>query len=120
MRNISFFDMAPSFKAREAHRCLKNRLGIVHARDGGLLDHPYVPRHPSSSPPTEEHQMGLLTYYCHQTKSCGQSILSLYCCTEVHISLMSVLMGVLENINISIIELESSSVTPKLGVGRGN
>ena len=67
--------MAPSFEAREAHRCLKNRPGIFRARDKGLLDHPYVPRHPSSSPPTEEHQMGLLTNYYHQMKSCGQSIL---------------------------------------------
>ena len=38
-----FFDTAPSFEAWEAHRYLKNRLGIVHARGGGLLDHPYAP-----------------------------------------------------------------------------
>ena len=43
----SFF-MAPSNEARETHRCLKNRLGIFRARDGGFLDHPCVPcRQPS-------------------------------------------------------------------------
>ena len=36
-----FFDTAPSFEAVETHRYLKNRLGIVRARGGGLFDHPF-------------------------------------------------------------------------------
>ena len=35
-----FFVKATSFEAGEAHRCYKNWLGIVRARDEGLLDHP--------------------------------------------------------------------------------
>ena len=31
----TLFVMAPSFEARETHRCLKNRLGIVRARGRG-------------------------------------------------------------------------------------
>ena len=69
--------MAPSFEAREAHRYLKNRLGIFRARDGGLLDHPCVPCHPTYSPPTEECQSDLLTNYYHQMSNYGQSILFL-------------------------------------------
>ena len=40
----NFFDTASSFEAWETHghRYLKNRLGIVRARGGGLLDHPYA------------------------------------------------------------------------------
>ena len=34
--------MAASYEPWEAHRYLKNRLGIVPARGGGLLDHPYA------------------------------------------------------------------------------
>ena len=64
-----FFVMAPSFEARETHRCLKNRLGIVRARSGGLLDHPYAHYHPPSVPPTEEHLVGHLTNYSHQMSS---------------------------------------------------
>ena len=38
--NLSvFFDKAPSFEVREAHRHLNNRLGIFRDRGGGLLDH---------------------------------------------------------------------------------
>ena len=75
-----FFDMEPSFEAWETHRCLKNRFGIVCARGGGLLDHPYAPCHPPSVPPTEEHLVGHLTNYCHQMSSCGLLyILFLYC-----------------------------------------
>ena len=36
-----FFDKAPFFEAREAHRYLNNRLGIFRARGRGLLNHPY-------------------------------------------------------------------------------
>ena len=46
-----FFDTAPSYEARETHRYLKNRLGIVRARGGGLWDHPYAPCHPPFVPP---------------------------------------------------------------------
>ena len=35
--------MAPSFEAWETHRYLRDRLGIVRARGGGLLDHPLCP-----------------------------------------------------------------------------
>ena len=73
-----FFDTAPSFEAWETHRYLKNWLGIVRARGGGLLDHPYAP----SVPPTEEHLVGHLTNYCHQMSSCGLYILFLYCYIE--------------------------------------
>ena len=38
-----FFDTASSSETRETHRYLKNRHGIVHARGGGLLDHPCAP-----------------------------------------------------------------------------
>ena len=72
------FDTAPSFEAWETHRYLKNRLGIVRARGGGLLDHPYAPCHPPSVPPTEEHLIGHLTNYCRQMSSCGLYILFLY------------------------------------------
>ena len=41
----NFFDTAPSFEAWETHRYLKNRLGIVRARGGGLLDHPCAALH---------------------------------------------------------------------------
>ena len=51
-----FFVKATSFEAREAHRYKNNRLGIFRARGGGLLDHPYDPRHPLSTPPTGERQ----------------------------------------------------------------
>ena len=40
MVTAGFFATAPSFEAWETHRYLKNRLGIVRARGGGLLDHP--------------------------------------------------------------------------------
>ena len=73
-----FFDMAPSFVAREAHRYLNNRLGIFLARGGGLLDHPYAPCHPPCVPPTEEHLVGHLTNYCLQMSSCGLYIPFLY------------------------------------------
>ena len=66
-----FFDTAPSFDAGETHWYLKNWLGIVHARGGGLLDHPYAPCHPPSVPPTEKYLVGHLTNYCHQMSSCG-------------------------------------------------
>ena len=56
-----FFDKAPSFEAREAHRCLNNWLGIFCARGGGLLDHPYAPCHPPSATPTEKH-LGVISY----------------------------------------------------------
>ena len=78
----SFFDMAPSFEARETHRYLKNRLGIVRARDWGLLDHPYVSCHPPSVPPTGEHPLGHFTSYWHQMKSCGLYIPFLCCYIE--------------------------------------
>ena len=52
---VSFFDKAPSFKAREAHRYLNILLGIFRARGGGLLDHPYAPCPPPSATPTEKH-----------------------------------------------------------------
>ena len=42
-KNADFFDTAPSYEAWETHWYLKNRLGIVCARGGGLLDHPYAP-----------------------------------------------------------------------------
>ena len=64
-----FFDTAPSFEAWETHRYLKNRLGIVRARGGGLLDHPCAPCHPPSVPPTEKHLVGHLINYCHQMRS---------------------------------------------------
>ena len=41
--NSAFFDTAPSFEAWETHRYLKNRLGIVRAQGGDLLDHPINP-----------------------------------------------------------------------------
>ena len=66
MDTMFFFDTAPSFEDWETHRYLINRLGIVRARGGGLLDHPYAPFHPLSVPPTEEHLVGHLTNYCHQ------------------------------------------------------
>ena len=66
-----FFDTAPSYEAWETHRYLKNRLGIVRARGGGLLDHPYAPHHPPFVPPTEDHLVGHLTSYCHQMSNCG-------------------------------------------------
>ena len=88
--------MAPSFEAWEAHRCLKNRLGIVRARGGGLLDHPYAPCHPPYVPPTEEHLVGHLTNYCHQMSSCGLYNLFLYCYIDYHMSLVSVLRGVVK------------------------
>ena len=50
-----FFYKAPSFKAREAHWYLNNRLGIFRARGGGLLDHPYAPCHPPLATPMEKH-----------------------------------------------------------------
>ena len=37
---VHFFDTAPSYEAWETHRYLKNRLSIVRARGGRLLDHP--------------------------------------------------------------------------------
>ena len=37
----TFFDTSPSYEAWETDRYLKNRLCIVRARGGGLLDHPY-------------------------------------------------------------------------------
>ena len=52
------FDTAPSFEAWETHWYLKNRLGIVRARGGGLLDHPYAPCHPPSVPPTVDRKRG--------------------------------------------------------------
>ena len=85
-KSFFFFDTAPSFEAWETHRYLKNRLGIVRARGGGLLDHPYAPCHPPSVPPTEEHLVGHLTNYCHQMSSCGLYILFLYCYIEYHMS----------------------------------
>ena len=57
-----FFDTAPSFEAWETHRYLKNRLGIVRTRNGGLLDHLYAPCHPPSAHPTEEHLVGHFTF----------------------------------------------------------
>ena len=59
---LHFFDKAPSFEAKEAHRYQNNRLGIFRARGGGSLDHPYAPRHPLSAPPTEERREGQLCY----------------------------------------------------------
>ena len=56
MLSSVFFAKAPSFEAREAHWYYNNWLGILCARGGGLLDHPYAPRHPSSAPPTGERQ----------------------------------------------------------------
>ena len=91
-----FFDTAPSFEAWETHRYLKNQLGIVCARGGGLLDHPYAPCHPPSVPPTEEYLVGHLTNYCHQMSSWGLYILFLYCYIEYHMSLVSVLRGVVK------------------------
>ena len=73
-----FFDTAPSFEAWVIYRYLKNRLGIVCAREGGLLDHPCAPCHPPSAPPTEVHLVGHLTNYCHQMSSCGLVQLGLY------------------------------------------
>ena len=93
---LLFIDMAPSFKAWETHRYLKNLLDIVCARGGGLLDHPYVPCHPPSVPPKEEHLVGHLTNYCHQMSRVGLYILFLYCYIEYHISLVSVLKGVVK------------------------
>ena len=86
-----FFDTASSYEARETHRYLKNRLGIVRARGRGLLDHPC---HPPSVPSMEDHLVGHLTNYCHQMSSCGLYIRFLYCYIEYHMSLVSVLRGV--------------------------
>ena len=83
-----FFDTAPSFEAWEAHRYLKNRLGIVCTRDGGSLDHPYAPRPHPFVPPTEDHLVGRLTNYCPQMSSCGLYIVFLYCYIEYHMSLV--------------------------------
>ena len=46
---IPFFDKAPSFEAREAHRYLNNRLGIFRARGGGFVRPSVCPMSPSIS-----------------------------------------------------------------------
>ena len=59
----TFLLKAPSFEAREAHRYQNNRLGIFRIRSGGLLDHPYAPRHPPSAPPMGERQGVKIWYF---------------------------------------------------------
>ena len=82
--------MASSKEARETYRCLKNRLGIFHARDGGLLDHPYVPCRHHHSPYGEvsgrpPHDLLIYKLLSSDEKLCSiNSIsLSLYCVSYV-------------------------------------
>ena len=88
------FDTAPSFEARETHRCLNNRHGIVRARGGGFLGHPCAPCHPLSAPPTEEHPAGRLTNYCSLMSNYDLCILLHDYCIVCHMSSVNELEGV--------------------------